>query len=38
MLGDENDKPKWLSYAITVAVGIAVALVLTTLGTFVGHP
>ena len=37
MFDEPKRGPAWLPYAITVAVGIAAALVLTTLGTFIGH-
>jgi hypothetical protein len=37
MFDEQKHRPEWFPYAITVTVGIAAALVLTTLGTFIGH-
>jgi hypothetical protein len=33
----QKPRPPWFSYAIAAAVGVLVALVITTLGTWVGH-
>jgi uncharacterized membrane protein len=37
MFGEPKSRPDWFPYVIAAAVGVLVALVITTLGTWVGH-